>query len=106
MTLNTQGTRKASTTDANGMPIQETTPIATPVTSGLGTTGVGTGAVGGVNVYDRDGAATDSTLRPTVAPVTSDPAVVESRSGGSTFTWIISAIVLIVLLYLLLQWIF
>jgi len=63
-------------------------------------------ANGGVAVYDRpaDG-TTNSTLRSTPA-LRADPAPVEARSGMSLFTWIIGAIILIVLAYFLLQMIF
>lgn len=63
-------------------------------------------ANGGVAVYDRpaDG-TTNSTLRST-GTLPADPAPLETRSSMSLFTWIIGAIVLIVLAYFLLQMIF
>jgi hypothetical protein len=67
---------------------------------------MGTTGVGGVEVFDNDGdVATDSSLRSSAA-LREDRAPVETRSGGSMLTWIISAIVLIVLVYFLLQMIF
>jgi len=61
---------------------------------------------GGVAVYDRpaDG-TTHSTLRPG-GSLPADSSPIETRSSMSLFTWIIGAIVLIVLAYFLLQMIF
>jgi len=61
---------------------------------------------GGVAVYDRpaDG-TTNPTLRPS-ASLVEDPAPIETRSGASMLTWIIGAIILIVLAYFVLQMIF
>lgn len=72
-----------------------------------GTTPVGTSTgVGGVEVYDNDvDTSTDSSLRPSASMV-DDRAPVATTSGGSMLTWIISAIVLIALVYFLLQMIF
>jgi hypothetical protein len=73
-------------------------PTPTPVAT---TTGVG-----GVAVFDRDVDGTpNSTLRPS-ASIVDDRAPLETRSSGSTLSWIIGAIVLIVLAYFLLQMIF
>jgi len=91
MTTNIQGTRP--TTLADDRPVVE--PIPTPVV-------VPTSA-GGVAVYDRPGDGTTSPSMHPSASLLEDPAPVETRSGMSIFTWIISAIVLIVLAYFLLQ---
>jgi hypothetical protein len=70
------------------------------------TTGVTPTGVGGVAVYDRDvDRTTDPALRPS-ATMTNDPVPVETRSSGSILSWIIGAIVLIVLVYFLLQMLF
>lgn len=62
-------------------------------------------AVGGVAVYDRtDDHATDSTLHR--AAVTGDPVPAEARTTGSILSWIIGAIVLVVLVYFLMQILF
>jgi hypothetical protein len=94
MTTNVQGTRP---TNRSGDPtVADPTP--TPVVT---TTGVG-----GVAVFDRDVDGTpNSTLRPS-ASIVDDRAPLETRSSGSTLSWIIGAIVLIVLAYFLLQMIF
>lgn len=90
MTTNVPGTRPAS---RPGEPTAtETMPVMTPM------------AAGGVAVYDVD-KATDPTLRPSASMV-EDRGPVEVRSTGSVLTWIISAIVLIVLAYFLLQFVF
>jgi hypothetical protein len=70
------------------------TPVVTPT------------GVGGVAVYDRD---VDGTSNPSLRPSASmveDPMPVETRSTGSILSWIIGAIVLIVLAYFLLQILF
>jgi hypothetical protein len=89
-----QGTRQSSRPgDATGV---ETTP--TPVVTPTG--------VGGVAVYDRDVDATNnSSLHPSASMV-EDRGPAEVRSSGSLLTWIISAIVLIVLVYFLMQFVF
>ena len=90
MTTNVQGTRLSS---RPGEPtVAEPTPVIAPT------------GIGGVAVYDVD-PATNPTLRP-AASLVEDRAPVEVRSTGSILTWIISAIVLIVLAYFLLQFIF
>jgi len=87
MTTNVQGTRLSS---CPGEPtVLAPTPVIAPT------------AAGGVAVYD---ATPDPTLRPSVSLV-EDRAPVEVRSNGSILTWVISAIVLIVLAYFLLQFI-
>jgi hypothetical protein len=94
MATNVQGTRPSSrTTDPAGV---ETT-----------TAPVGTSTeVGGVAVYDRDVDTTsNSSLRPSTT-MADDRAPAEVRSSGSFLTWIISAVVLILLVYFLLQFIF
>jgi hypothetical protein len=92
MATNVQSTRPSSrSSDLAGV---DTKP--TPVVTSTG--------VGGVAVYDRD---VDSTRRPTPSASMVDdlpPAAV--RSSGSLLTWIISAVVLILLVYFLLQFIF
>jgi len=92
MTTNIQGTRPSS---RPGEPtVAETTP--TPVITSTG--------VGGVAVYDRD-ISTDPSVRPS-ASMLDDRVPVEARSTGSILTWVISAVVLIILVYFLLQWVF
>jgi hypothetical protein len=90
MATNVQSTRPASrSTDPAGV---ETTP--TPVVTPAG--------VGGVAVYDRD---LDTTTRPSASMVDDLPPA-GVRSSGSILTWVISAIVLILLVYFLLQFVF
>jgi len=93
MTTNVQGTRPAN---RPGEPTvaEEVTPVVTPA------------GVGGVAVYDRDVDGTpNSSLRPS-ATMTGDPVPVETRTSGSILSWVIGAIVLIILAYFLLQLIF
>lgn len=91
MTTNVQGTRTTRPGD---------TTVADPAPEIIPT------GVGGVAVYDRNPDGTvDSTLRPTSSLV-DDRVPVETRSSGSIVGWIISAIVLIILAYFLLQFIF
>jgi len=93
MATNTQGTRPVNRSGDTTV-VEETTPVVTPT------------GVGGVAVYDRDVDGTpNSTLRPS-ASMASDRMPVEERSAGSIISWIIGAIVLIVLAYFLLQIIF
>lgn len=93
MATNMQNTRP--TNRAGDTTVAETTPVVTPA-----------GTVGGVAVFDHDAdRTTDSTLRPT-GTMHSDPVPVGSRSSGSMLSWIIGAIVLIVLAYFLLQILF
>jgi len=94
MATNVQGTRP---TNRPGDPtVAETTP--TPAVTPAG--------VGGVAVYDRDvDRTTDPALRPSTT-MTNNPVPVETRTTGSILSWIIGAIVLIVLAYFLLQLIF
>ena len=95
MATNVQGTR---TTNRPG---DQTTATETANT----TIGTSTG-VGGVEVYDNDGdVTTNSSLRPSASMV-DDRAPVETNTTGSMLTWIISAVVLIALVYFLLQMIF
>jgi hypothetical protein len=94
MATNVQGTRP--TTHPDGHTIVETTP-----TSAINPTGVG-----GVAVYDTDGdRVADTAVRPG-ASLRSDPIPAATGSGGSVISWIIGAIVLIVLAYFLLQMLF
>ena len=98
MTTNTQGTRPSS---------RDTTVIEpTPV--------IATTNTGGVAVYDVD-STTNPTLRPSASVMedrmvdgrlVEDRVPVEAQSTGSVMSWIIGAIVLIVLAYLLLQFVF
>jgi len=93
MATNVQSTRPTSrSNDPMGV---ETTP--TPV--------VAPAEVGGVAVYDRDVDTTNPSLRPSASMVNDLPPA-EVRSSGSLLMWIISAIVLILLVYFLLQFIF
>lgn len=92
MTTNVQGTRPNNR--PGDVATVETDPVVTPA------------GVGGVAVYDRDvDGTTNPTLRPSGAMHT-DPVPVETRSTGSILSWIIGAIVLIVLAYFLLQILF
>ena len=93
MTTNTQNTRPKGT--AGDSSVIEPTPV--PVVTPTG--------VGGVAVYDRDVDAPVDSARP-VGVVGDDPIPAETRATGSILTWIIGAIVAIVLLYLLIQFIF
>jgi len=94
MTTNIQGTRPSNRTGDPTVAETTPTPVITPA------------AVGGVAVFDRDVNATrDPSLHPSVSMV-GDRVPVETRSTGSVLTWIISAVVLILLLYFLLQWVF
>jgi len=111
MTSNSQGTRPTGSSTPSGRPGDQTTTATTPITPGLTTTGAGgvgaAGGAGNVGVYDRDAdTTTDPSMRHTATPLSGDRSSMDTRSGGSTLTWIISAIVLIVLVYFLLQWIF
>jgi hypothetical protein len=95
MTTNIQGTRPLNR--SNDEPVTLTTPNG-PV--------VATTGVSGVAVYDRDGSVTpDPSLHSSVSMI-DDRSPVETRSTGSIFTWIVSAVVLILLVYFLLQWVF
>jgi hypothetical protein len=77
----------------------------TPVSPGVTTPNVGT--VGSVGVYDQDVDGNNaSSVRRTPTSLADDSAPIETRSGGPSFTWIIGAIVLILLIYFLWQWIF
>jgi len=95
MATNAQGTRPSS------RPTDQTTVTETTNTAGVTPTGVG-----GVSVYDRDMDGTTDTTRRPVGSMVDDRVPAPARSVGSGLTWIISAIVLIVLVYFLLQMIF
>jgi hypothetical protein len=86
-----------STTRPSGLPsdpaVVEPTPVVTPA------------GVSGVAVYDREADSTDASLHQPTS-MASDLPPAEVRSTGSMLTWIISAIVLILLVYFLLQFIF
>jgi len=88
MTTNAQGSRPSS---RPGDPTQVDT-IPTPVVAPTG--------VGGVAVYDRDVDARPS------ASMVDDRVPVTTSSSGSILTWVISAVVLIILVYFLLQFVF
>jgi hypothetical protein len=77
--------------------VAEPTPTTSPVTNPTG--------VSGVAVYDQgpDGAGEPST-RSSVS-VYDTPASPKTSSGGTIFAWVIGIVVLIVLVYLLLQFI-
>jgi hypothetical protein len=94
MATNVQSTRPSSR--SSDLTEVETTP--TPVVTPTG--------VGGVAVYDRDvDTKTNPSLRPSTTMVDDlPPAAV--RSSGSLLTWVISAVVLILLVYFLLQFVF
>lgn len=92
MAANPQGTRSTTRT---GEPTVADTTTATPV-----------GTAGSVAVYDND---VDRTTNPSLHTSTTrmdDRVPVETRSGGSVLSWIIGAIVLIVLAYFLFQILF
>jgi len=93
MATNIQGTRPLNrpgdTTRVDTTP----TPVVTPT------------GVGGVAVFDRDETVTNPSLHPSVS-MAGDRAPVETRPSGSILTWIISAVVLILLVYFLLQFVF
>jgi len=61
--------------------------------------------VGGVAVYDQDVNSPVDSARP-VGAVGENPIPAETRATSSVLTWIIGAIVAIVLAYLLIQFIF
>jgi len=93
MATNEQGTRSSSRLSDPAVVETTPTPVVTPA------------AVGGVAVYDRDVDATNSSLRPSASMV-DDRVPAPVSSSGSMLTWIISAIVLIVLVYILLNYVF
>jgi hypothetical protein len=94
MATNVQGTRP--TTHPDGHTVVETTP--TPAVNSTG--------IGGVAVYDHDGdRVADTSVRPS-ASLRNDPIPAATGSSGSVISWIIGAIVLIVLAYFLLQILF
>jgi len=94
MTSNLQGSRPSSRPSDSGVAEPTPTPVITPT------------GVGGVAVYDRDVDATTNSSLHSPASMASDRVPVETRSSGSTLTWVISIIVLIILVYFLLQFIF
>lgn len=94
MATNTQGTR-TSTRPSDQSATVET--ANTPINTATG--------VGGVAVYDQEDRTTNPSTR-TTSSLADDRAPVETRSSGSMLTWIISAIVLIAIVYFLLQMIF
>jgi hypothetical protein len=91
MTSNIQGTRNTRPGEPT---VVDPTPVVTPT------------GVGGVAVYDRNPDGTvNSTLRPS-SPLADDRLPAETRASGSIMSWIIGAIVLVILAYFLLQFIF
>jgi hypothetical protein len=95
MATNTPGTRTTNRPDDQ-----------TTVTGRANTPTAASTGVGGVEVYDNNGdVTTDSSLHRS-ASLAEDRAPVETRSSGSMLTWIISAVVLIALIYFLLQILF
>jgi hypothetical protein len=98
MATNTQGTRQSNRPGDPTAVEQTPTPVVTQT------------GVGSVAVYDQDtdnDHTTSSTMsnRPS-ATLADDRAPMETRSSGSSMSWIIGAIVLIILAYFLLQIIF
>jgi len=94
MATNVQGTRPSSRPSDQPTVLETAnTPVVTPT------------GVGGVAVYDQDVDGTNPSHRPSASMV-DDRGPVEVRSNGSVLTWIISAVVLIILAYFLLQLIF
>jgi hypothetical protein len=93
MATNTQNTRPVGTPGDPPAVEPTSTPVVTP------------SGVGGVAVYDRteDDRMTSTRSSSTLGH---EPVPVETRSSGSVITWIIGAIVLIVLAYFLFQFIF
>jgi len=83
-----------NTTRPSSRPNDPTVVEPTPVVTGSG-----------VAVYEREPDSTNPSLHPT-ASVASDLPPAEVRSSGSMMTWVISAIVLILLVYFLMQFIF
>jgi hypothetical protein len=94
MTSNVPGTRPTNRAGETTVADPTPTPVVTPT------------GVGGVAVYDQDvDRTTDPALRRRDT-MTADPVPAETRSTGSILSWIIGAIVLIVLVYFLMQMIF
>lgn len=92
MATNLQGARP--TTNIGDTTVVDPTPIPAVTPTGIG----------GVAVYDR---VVDRTVDPVVhTAMANDPLPVEARSTGSVMTWIIGAIVLILIAYFILQFIF
>lgn len=92
MTTNIQGTRLNSLGEPIVVEPKPPTPILTPL------------GASGIAVYDND-----STTNPTVLPSTTmvkDRIPTEVRPTSSILTWVISAVVLIVLAYFILQLLF
>jgi len=93
MTTNVPNPRPVGS--AGDPPVVDPTP--TPVLTPTGASGVA--------VYDQDVDAPIDSARP-VGVVGDDRIPVETRATGSVLTWIIGAIVAIVIVYLLIQFIF
>jgi len=93
MTTNVPNPRPVGTTGDSTVTDPTPVPVVTPT------------GVGGVAVYDRDVDAPIDSARP-VGVVGDDRIPVETRATGSVLTWIIGAIVAIVIVYLLIQFIF
>jgi len=97
MTTNMQSPRP------RGAPADQ--PVAEPVVESTSVPGVTPTGVGGVAVYDRYEDEQAASSRPS-AVLGHEGVPVETRPTGSILTWIIGAIVLIVLAYFLFQFIF
>jgi hypothetical protein len=94
MTTNVPGTRPVNGPGGPAVGEEVVTPVVTPA------------GVGGVAVYDRNVDGTpDPALRPSLS-TTGEPVPVDTRPNGSILTWIIGAVVLILLAYFLLQMLF
>jgi hypothetical protein len=94
MSTNPQGTQRVSRPGEPNVTEPTPTPVVTP------------GVTGSVAVYDQDVDGRDNrSLRPG-SPLSSDPVPVETRSTGSILSWIIGAILLIIVAYFILQMIF
>jgi len=93
MTTNVPGTRPSSRPSDPVVVDAIPTPVVTPA------------AAGGVAVFDRDVDAPSSSLHPSASMV-DERVPAAAGSTGSMLTWIISAVVLIVLVYILLNYVF
>lgn len=95
MATNSQGTGTSARPSDRSTTVETAN---TPINTATG--------VGGVAVYDQDGNPANHPSTRTSSSIVDDRAPVETRSSGSMLTWIISAIVLIAIVYFLLQWVF
>jgi hypothetical protein len=90
--------------------VKSTRPVARPEepvkVETTPTTAVNPSGVNGVAVYDR---GPDATTSPSVYPsesMTQDPTPVEARSSSTLIAWIIGIVILVILAYLLWQFVF